>query len=180
MWSGEDCTSCERNPLGSAMNGSYLQLKKSQNCKWLEIGRALRGQPFRYLVMFLSFFHVLPLLTTQRTLAQMDLLLLLYLLFVNLICRWAKIYFVAWWLISSVIWVNLFVALLLEVRKHVYLVLDPDSSFWSVREIRRTQETFWEMRVGLCVCLIFFPISSQMLRKHFLFPRKLCIFFLTL
>uniref|UniRef100_A0A8C0UGN9 Two pore segment channel 2 n=1 Tax=Cyanistes caeruleus TaxID=156563 RepID=A0A8C0UGN9_CYACU len=35
---------------------------------------------------------------------------------------WAKIYFVAWWLISSVIWVNLFVALLLEVRKRVYLV----------------------------------------------------------
>uniref|UniRef100_A0A8C9MZV3 Two pore segment channel 2 n=1 Tax=Serinus canaria TaxID=9135 RepID=A0A8C9MZV3_SERCA len=35
---------------------------------------------------------------------------------------WAKIYFVAWWLISSVIWVNLFVALLLEVRKCVYLV----------------------------------------------------------
>uniref|UniRef100_A0A8B9NSL3 Ion transport domain-containing protein n=1 Tax=Apteryx owenii TaxID=8824 RepID=A0A8B9NSL3_APTOW len=27
---------------------------------------------------------------------------------------WAKTYFVAWWLISSVIWVNLFVALLLE------------------------------------------------------------------
>uniref|UniRef100_A0A8D2NSM8 Ion transport domain-containing protein n=1 Tax=Zosterops lateralis melanops TaxID=1220523 RepID=A0A8D2NSM8_ZOSLA len=27
---------------------------------------------------------------------------------------WAKVYFVAWWLISSVIWVNLFVALLLE------------------------------------------------------------------
>ncbi|NXE05835.1 TPC2 protein, partial [Lophotis ruficrista] len=39
---------------------------------------------------------------------------LLYLLSVNLICRWAKIYFVAWWLISSVIWVNLFIALLLE------------------------------------------------------------------
>ncbi|NWR93527.1 TPC2 protein, partial [Furnarius figulus] len=39
---------------------------------------------------------------------------LLHLLSVNLICRWAKIYFVAWWLISSVIWVNLFVALLLE------------------------------------------------------------------
>ncbi|KFU85021.1 Two pore calcium channel protein 2, partial [Chaetura pelagica] len=39
---------------------------------------------------------------------------LLYLLSVNLVCRWAKIYFVAWWLISSVIWVNLFVALLLE------------------------------------------------------------------
>ncbi|XP_037755909.1 two pore calcium channel protein 2 isoform X4 [Chelonia mydas] len=27
---------------------------------------------------------------------------------------WSKVYFVAWWLISSVIWVNLFVALLLE------------------------------------------------------------------
>ncbi|XP_064423094.1 two pore channel protein 2 [Latimeria chalumnae] len=27
---------------------------------------------------------------------------------------WSKIYFVAWWLISSVIWVNLFVALILE------------------------------------------------------------------
>ncbi|NWH46456.1 TPC2 protein, partial [Fregata magnificens] len=39
---------------------------------------------------------------------------LLHLPSVNLICRWAKIYFVAWWLISSVIWVNLFVALLLE------------------------------------------------------------------
>ncbi|NXI04515.1 TPC2 protein, partial [Pachycephala philippinensis] len=38
----------------------------------------------------------------------------LYVLSVHLICRWAKIYFVAWWLISSVIWVNLFVALLLE------------------------------------------------------------------
>ncbi|XP_027764130.1 two pore calcium channel protein 2-like [Empidonax traillii] len=42
---------------------------------------------------------------------------------------WAKIYFVAWWLISSVIWVNLFVALLLEVRKCVYLVLDPKAGF---------------------------------------------------
>ncbi|NXB11252.1 TPC2 protein, partial [Cnemophilus loriae] len=38
----------------------------------------------------------------------------LYVLSIHLICRWAKIYFVAWWLISSVIWVNLFVALLLE------------------------------------------------------------------
>uniref|UniRef100_A0A8C0GHM1 Two pore segment channel 2 n=1 Tax=Chelonoidis abingdonii TaxID=106734 RepID=A0A8C0GHM1_CHEAB len=27
---------------------------------------------------------------------------------------WSKVYFVAWWLISSVIWVNLFIALLLE------------------------------------------------------------------
>lgn len=54
---------------------------------------------------------------------------LLYLLFVNLICRWAKIYFVVWWLISSVIWVNLFVALLLEVRKCVYFALDPEDRF---------------------------------------------------
>uniref|UniRef100_A0A670IDN3 Two pore segment channel 2 n=1 Tax=Podarcis muralis TaxID=64176 RepID=A0A670IDN3_PODMU len=28
---------------------------------------------------------------------------------------WSKLYFVSWWLISSVIWVNLFIALLLEV-----------------------------------------------------------------
>ncbi|NXD99960.1 TPC2 protein, partial [Chaetorhynchus papuensis] len=39
---------------------------------------------------------------------------LLHVLSVHLIYRWAKIYFVAWWLISSVIWVNLFIALLLE------------------------------------------------------------------
>lgn len=29
--------------------------------------------------------------------------------------RWSKIYFVCWWLISTVMWVNLFVALILEV-----------------------------------------------------------------
>lgn len=29
--------------------------------------------------------------------------------------RWSKIYFVCWWLTSSVMWVNLFVALILEV-----------------------------------------------------------------
>lgn len=29
--------------------------------------------------------------------------------------RWSKIYFVSWWLVSSVIWVNLFLALILEV-----------------------------------------------------------------
>ncbi|NXO41432.1 TPC2 protein, partial [Locustella ochotensis] len=45
---------------------------------------------------------------------SMTLLVVYCLLCVHLICRWAKIYFVAWWLISSVIWVNLFVALLLE------------------------------------------------------------------
>lgn len=31
--------------------------------------------------------------------------------------RWSKIYFVLWWLVSSVIWVNLFLALILEVSE---------------------------------------------------------------
>uniref|UniRef100_A0A8C3Q4T9 Ion transport domain-containing protein n=1 Tax=Geospiza parvula TaxID=87175 RepID=A0A8C3Q4T9_GEOPR len=57
---------------------------------------------------------------------------------------WANIYFVAWWLISSVIWVNLFVALLLEVRKCIYL------------EMRRTQTNFY----WVCVCVYFtFPAA---------------------
>lgn len=30
--------------------------------------------------------------------------------------RWSKVYFVLWWLLSSVIWVNLFLALILEVQ----------------------------------------------------------------
>lgn len=30
--------------------------------------------------------------------------------------RWSKIYFVLWWLVSSVIWINLFLALILEVQ----------------------------------------------------------------
>lgn len=34
----------------------------------------------------------------------------------RLSCRWSKIYFVTWWLVSSVIWVNVFLALILEVR----------------------------------------------------------------
>lgn len=29
--------------------------------------------------------------------------------------RWSMVYFVLWWLVSSVIWINLFLALLLEV-----------------------------------------------------------------
>lgn len=107
--------------------------------------------------------------------------LLLYLLSVNLICRWAKIYFVAWWLISSVIWVNLFVALLLEVRKHVYLVLDPDSRFWSVWEIERTQETFWEMQVGFVCSLNLFPqLLLSDVEEAFSFSQKIvfvCLFF---
>lgn len=45
--------------------------------------------------------------------------------------RWSKIYFVLWWLVSSVIWVNLFLALILEVseiptqavlRGHLFLI----------------------------------------------------------
>lgn len=31
---------------------------------------------------------------------------------------WSKVYFVLWWLVSSVIWVNLFLALLLENFLH--------------------------------------------------------------
>lgn len=31
--------------------------------------------------------------------------------------RWSKVYFVLWWLMSSVIWVNLFLALILEVQR---------------------------------------------------------------
>ncbi|XP_028841835.1 two pore calcium channel protein 2-like [Denticeps clupeoides] len=47
--------------------------------------------------------------------------------------EWSKIYFIVWWLISSVMWVNLFVALILENfiykwdRNHGSLVLDVDS-----------------------------------------------------
>lgn len=37
--------------------------------------------------------------------------------------RWSKIYFVLWWLVSSVVWVNLFLALILEV-----LEIPPGSS----------------------------------------------------
>ncbi|XP_035508026.1 two pore calcium channel protein 2 [Morone saxatilis] len=34
---------------------------------------------------------------------------------------WSKIYFVCWWLTSSVMWVNLFVALILEVSSLIHL-----------------------------------------------------------
>uniref|UniRef100_A0A8C8EE31 Ion transport domain-containing protein n=1 Tax=Otus sunia TaxID=257818 RepID=A0A8C8EE31_9STRI len=46
---------------------------------------------------------------------------------------WAKIYFVAWWLISSVIWVNLFVALLLEhfvFPRQLYILFITLSQIW--------------------------------------------------
>uniref|UniRef100_A0A8B9LQR5 Two pore segment channel 2 n=1 Tax=Astyanax mexicanus TaxID=7994 RepID=A0A8B9LQR5_ASTMX len=35
--------------------------------------------------------------------------------------EWSKVYFVSWWLTSSVMWVNLFVALILEVRCSIHL-----------------------------------------------------------
>lgn len=34
---------------------------------------------------------------------------------------WAKVYFVCWWLTSSVMWVNLFVALILEVSTQTFI-----------------------------------------------------------
>uniref|UniRef100_A0A665U9E0 Ion transport domain-containing protein n=1 Tax=Echeneis naucrates TaxID=173247 RepID=A0A665U9E0_ECHNA len=37
--------------------------------------------------------------------------------------EWAKVYFVCWWLTSSVMWVNLFVALILEVSSNAYIHL---------------------------------------------------------
>lgn len=101
---------------------------------------------------------------------------LLYVLSVYLICRWAKVYFVAWWLISSVIWVNLFVALLLEVRKCVCLVWDPEDGFWFVQEMRRTQ-----FMLGLCVCSLYlspYCPMPQELRKCFIFFMENCKFYL--
>ncbi|XP_062405531.1 two pore channel protein 2-like isoform X2 [Sardina pilchardus] len=44
--------------------------------------------------------------------------------------EWSKVYFVSWWLISSVMWVNLFIALILENftyrwdRSHAFTVVD--------------------------------------------------------
>ena len=45
------------------------------------------------------------------------LLLMMMMMMINVFIslRWSKIYFVCWWLTSSVMWVNLFVALILEV-----------------------------------------------------------------
>lgn len=39
--------------------------------------------------------------------------------------RWSKVYFVLWWLVSSVLWVNLFLALILEVQRPPPAGLDP-------------------------------------------------------
>lgn len=38
---------------------------------------------------------------------------------IMVVFRWSKVYFVSWWFTSSVMWVNLFVALILEVILHV-------------------------------------------------------------
>ncbi|XP_022362455.1 two pore calcium channel protein 2 isoform X3 [Enhydra lutris kenyoni] len=56
---------------------------------------------------------------------------------------WSKIYFVLWWLVSSVIWVNLFLALILENFLHKWdrrshlqsLAGDPDSTYQMSAEL---------------------------------------------
>lgn len=60
--------------------------------------------------------------------------------------RWSKIYFVCWWLTSSVMWVNLFVALILEV-----------SSFCQHRQIHflmtwlNTEKMLFYFSEGICI-----------------------------
>lgn len=57
--------------------------------------------------------------------------------------RWSKIYFVLWWLVSSVVWVNLFLALILENFLHKWdrrshlqsLAGDPDSTYQTSAEL---------------------------------------------
>lgn len=51
-------------------------------------------------------------------------------------------------------------------------MLSPDKRLWSVWEMKRAQKAFWEMQFGFGCVLDPFP---QMFRKHFLFPRQLCI-----
>uniref|UniRef100_A0A8C5L107 Two pore channel protein 2 n=1 Tax=Jaculus jaculus TaxID=51337 RepID=A0A8C5L107_JACJA len=52
---------------------------------------------------------------------------------------WSKVYFVLWWLVSSVIWVNLFLALLLENFFHR----------WDKQPVAEMQETTYQMSVEL-------------------------------
>nr|XP_012613131.1 two pore calcium channel protein 2 isoform X5 [Microcebus murinus] len=56
---------------------------------------------------------------------------------------WSKIYFVSWWLVSSVIWVNLFLALMLENFLHKW---DPQSHLQS---LAGTEEATYQMSVEL-------------------------------
>ncbi|XP_073906840.1 two pore channel protein 2 isoform X3 [Castor canadensis] len=56
---------------------------------------------------------------------------------------WSEIYFVLWWLVSSVIWVNLFLALLLENFLHKW---DPRCH---EQPLAGTREATYQMSVGL-------------------------------
>ncbi|XP_054097154.2 two pore channel protein 2 isoform X10 [Callithrix jacchus] len=56
---------------------------------------------------------------------------------------WSKIYFVLWWLVSSVIWVNLFLALILENFLHKW---DPHSY---LQPLAGTPEATYQMTVEL-------------------------------
>ncbi|XP_073869068.1 two pore channel protein 2 isoform X4 [Macaca fascicularis] len=62
---------------------------------------------------------------------------------------WSKIYFVLWWLVSSVIWVNLFLALILENFLHKW---DPQSH---LQPLAGTAEATYQMTVEL-------PFSFEM------------------
>ncbi|KAM4018486.1 two pore channel protein 2 isoform 2-T2 [Anomaloglossus baeobatrachus] len=57
---------------------------------------------------------------------------------------WSKLYFVAWWLVSSVIWVNLFVALILENFIHKW-----DRSYRHSASLSPSQEVEYHMTVQL-------------------------------
>ncbi|XP_040265452.1 two pore calcium channel protein 2 [Bufo bufo] len=57
---------------------------------------------------------------------------------------WSKLYFVAWWLVSSVIWVNLFVALILENFIHKW-----DRSYRHAAAMTPSQEVEYHMTVQL-------------------------------
>ncbi|XP_044125805.1 two pore calcium channel protein 2 [Bufo gargarizans] len=57
---------------------------------------------------------------------------------------WSKLYFVAWWLVSSVIWVNLFVALILENFIHKW-----ERSYRHAAAMTPSQEVEYHMTVQL-------------------------------
>lgn len=57
---------------------------------------------------------------------------------------WSKLYFVAWWLVSSVVWVNLFVALILENFIHKW-----DRSYRHSTALTPSQQVEYHMTVQL-------------------------------
>ncbi|KAM3918142.1 two pore channel protein 2 [Leptodactylus fuscus] len=57
---------------------------------------------------------------------------------------WSKLYFVAWWIVSSVIWVNLFVALILENFIHKW-----DRSYRNSEALSPSQQVEYHMTVQL-------------------------------